>query len=847
MRERRRRRALGKGSWGVRQCVAPGRIKMLVLRFLKLLILVLLTVGAVAPAERVWAQNTLSLQASPGPVTVGEPFQVSLSMNFSDATVGGGITLAYDPARLSLGSIAVAVGDPDFRCPGSAAIACPSDPDYLSFGDVTGLTGQATVATITFTSMGSATVAIGLEPTTPFGEVGGGELTVGFEGSSVVSAGAPVPGLSSWSLILLVGVLIVSTLLVARRPRGGLPTVLTIVFLTLVLSASRIDAQGSDADLDGIDDALDNCTNAPNPDQRDSNEDGYGNVCDPDLDDDDDVDSADLDLMKSAFFGTDADADLDGDGTVDFLDLGRMADFYGGVPGPKCAACPAPGSGSFCGLSGGVISIPDNDPLGVTDVLAITDDLLISDLNVSVRISHSWVGDLIVSLEHDDTGTVVDLIDQPGTTSGLGCSGDDIDATLDDEAALPAEDECSTPAPALAGALLPNDALTAFDGENILGTWTLTAKDANPGDTGSLDEWCLIVNDPPPPPVTPTVELTAYRPQSEAYGAPLLRRSVPEAEEESPGAGIRINGDDDDGNSTPDRDDASVTGENDLIEVAWAVNQAPAPAGHEYVVRRSNSSIKVWSSATKGTAILDANDESVVTPPAETGSVWVENSNGGSALLTFEARTTPGGTVVSSDSVQFFPFTSLVIGLHGEFQFPTDPACCLNEGVSVLAIALHEQAYDSHMYIENEVAADGSGAVYDEIVSAVQDRGVTSLALYGFSHGGGSIYDLSERLDANKASIGAFDIPFTAYIDGVENDSDLDLDPEVRLPQGTAYHVNYYQPFGILAFGSSVPGADVDVDVTLTTWGSSLIHQTITNSSNVQSGIYDPLVLRVPR
>ena len=826
----------------------PGRIQMLARRFFKLLILALLTVVAVAPAEIARAQNSLSLQATPSQVTVGESFQVSLSMDFSDSTAGGGVTLAYDPARLSLGSIAVALGDPDFRCPGSTAIACPSDPDYLSFGDVTGLTGQASVATITFTSTGVGTSAITLQATTPFGEVGGGELTVGFNGTSVVSAGAFVPGLSSWGLILLVGALIVGTLLIERRFRRRLPTALTIVFLTLVFSAPGVDAQASDTDLDGIDDALDNCTNAPNPDQRDSNDDGYGNVCDPDLDDDEDVDSTDLDLMKSAFFGADADADLDGDGTVDFLDLGLMADFYGGVPGPKCAACPVPGSGSFCGLSGGVISIPDNDPLGVTDVLAITDDLVISDLNVSIRISHTWVGDLSVSLAHGETGTVVDLIDQPGTTSGLGCSGDDIDTSLDDEAALPAEDECSTPAPALGGALLPNEALTAFDGENILGTWSLTAKDANPGDTGSLDEWCLVVNDPPPPPVTPTVELTAYRPQSEAYGAPLLRRSVPEAEEESPGAGIRINGDDDDGNATPDRDDASVAGENDLIEVEWAVNQAPVPAGFEYVVRRSNSNIKVWSSAIKGTAILDANDESVVTPPATTGSVWVENSNGGSALLTFEARTTPGGSVVSSDSVQFFPFTSVVIGLHGEFQFPTDPPFGPNEGVSVLAVALHEEAYDSHMYVENEVAADGSGAVYDEIVSAVQNRGVTSLAFYGFSHGGGSIYDLSERLEANKASIGAFDILFTGYIDSIENDSDVDLDPEVRLPLGTAYHVNYYQSFGIVPpWGSSVPGADVDVNVTSTIWGFLLFHITITNSGNVQSGIHDPLVLRVPR
>jgi len=41
-------------------------------------------------------------------------------------------------------------------------------------------------------------------------------------------------------------------------------------------------------------------------------------------------------------------------------------------------------------------------------------------------------------------------------------------------------------------------------------------------------------------PFLPTLDLTAYRPLSEAYGAPLQRRAVPESDEVSPGAGIRI-------------------------------------------------------------------------------------------------------------------------------------------------------------------------------------------------------------------------------------------------------------------------------------------------------------------
>jgi len=805
--------------------------------------------GSLVCASVAAAQNSLVLQPSSPVVEIGEPFEVTVSLSFSVISVGGGVTLAYNHALLSLDSVAFTGGDPDFRCPAPGGITCPADPDYLSFGDVSGLPLGGSVATLTFTPLGAGTLPISVQPTTAFGAVGGAELAVNLVGTSVTSDVAGLPLLSPWSIALLVFALVVGAFFAAPRTRMGLPSILALVVLAGAVSAPRAGAQ-VDSDLDGIHDSVDNCTNAANPGQGDSNGDGYGNACDPDLDNDGDVDSADLGLIKTAFFGSDIDADLDASGAVDFLDLGVMAAYYGGAPGPRCPACPLAGvSESYCGTAPLGLAIPDGDPAGVAHARNLAENALISDLNVSVRIAHGWVGDLAVTLAHGETGTTVDLIDQPGVpTSFFGCTGDDIDATLDDAAATSAEAACAPSAPALAGELSPNAPLAAFEGENLAGTWTLTVRDVSLGISGTLDEWCLVVNDPPPPATLPSVDMIAYRPQSETYGAPLLRRRVPEAEEQGPGAGIRINGDDDDADSTPDGIDPSVAGENDLIEVEWVVGQVPAPPGYEYVIRRSNSSIKVWSSASKGTAILDGSNESIVSPGATTGSVWVENPSGGSASLVFEARAISDLSVASSDQIDFFPFTSLVIGLHGEFQFPTDPPFGPNEGVSVLAVALHEEAYDSHMYVENDVAADGSGAVYDEIVSAVQDRGVTSIAFYSFSHGGGSIYDLSERLDANKATIGTFDILFTAYIDGIENDSDFDLDPEVRLPVSTAYHVNYYQSFGIIPpWGSSVPGADVDVNVTGTLWGFLLVHISITNSGIVQAGIHDPLVARVPR
>src|SRR5262249_34282686 len=140
------------------------------------------------------------------------------------------------------------------------------------------------------------------------------------------------------------------------------------------------------------------------------------------------------------------------------------------------------------------------------------------------------------------------------------------------------------------------------------------------------------------------------------------------------------------------------------------------------------------------------------------------------------------------------------------------------------------------------------GQAYNEIVAAVQKRAISHLAIYGYSHGGGSTTDLAQRLDANRASIGAFTLDFTAYIDGIQNDSDIDIDPETALPPSTRYHANYYEHpgWGFLQLcGAPVPGADLNVNVTTTPWGSSLTHFTIDDAPQVLQGVLDLLVAHV--
>jgi subtilisin-like proprotein convertase family protein len=140
------------------------------------------------------------------------------------------------------------------------------------------------------------------------------------------------------------------------------------------------------------------------------------------------------------------------------------------------------------------LGIPDNDSDGVSDCIAIADGLTIADLNVAVTINHTWVGDLVVKLRHEQSGTEVLLINRAGVGPGnaIGCPNDDIRATLDDDTASQADSACSVSSPAINGLFRPTEPLAAFNGESIGGVWTINVSDHNSIDLGNLESWSLI-------------------------------------------------------------------------------------------------------------------------------------------------------------------------------------------------------------------------------------------------------------------------------------------------------------------------------------------------------------------
>ena len=99
-----------------------------------------------------------------------------------------------------------------------------------------------------------------------------------------------------------------------------------------------------DVDADGVTDSADNCMLEPNgpliPDaggniQHDTDGDDFGNLCDPDFDNNLVINAADLAYMKTRFFTTDPDADLNGNGIVNAADLAIIKIMFFGPPGPS--------------------------------------------------------------------------------------------------------------------------------------------------------------------------------------------------------------------------------------------------------------------------------------------------------------------------------------------------------------------------------------------------------------------------------------------------------------------------------------------------------------------------------
>jgi subtilisin-like proprotein convertase family protein len=132
----------------------------------------------------------------------------------------------------------------------------------------------------------------------------------------------------------------------------------------------------------------------------------------------------------------------------------------------------------------GPVAIPDNDPAGRASTIPVADNRTVTDVNVTVNVTHTYDSDLTLYLI-TPAGTSVTLAAKRGGT------GDNFRNTVfDDEATIP----IASGTPPFTGSFVPETPLSAADGISSLGAWKLKAVDSSADDTGTIDNWTLTLS-----------------------------------------------------------------------------------------------------------------------------------------------------------------------------------------------------------------------------------------------------------------------------------------------------------------------------------------------------------------
>ncbi len=121
-------------------------------------------------------------------------------------------------------------------------------------------------------------------------------------------------------------------------------------------------------------------------------------------------------------------------------------------------------------------------------ILDVPANAVVTDVDITINLNHTWVGDLTVELI-SPAGTSVVLVDQ---LCGAVDNWDNV--TFDDEAGLAVATACNPIPPALAGSVIPQGSLATIDGQSAVGAWTLVITDQVGGDGGTLNEVALNVD-----------------------------------------------------------------------------------------------------------------------------------------------------------------------------------------------------------------------------------------------------------------------------------------------------------------------------------------------------------------
>ena len=136
------------------------------------------------------------------------------------------------------------------------------------------------------------------------------------------------------------------------------------------------------------------------------------------------------------------------------------------------------------------VTIVSSEPNSISSTISISENLVITDVNVGVDITHTYVGELTLVLT-SPTGMSVTLL-QDVCVNEDNSSGSNINAVFDDEGS---DLECGSSSPVVSGTLRPQiGLLDIFNDQSTQGDWVLTVTDKWSGDGGSLNNFTVAIS-----------------------------------------------------------------------------------------------------------------------------------------------------------------------------------------------------------------------------------------------------------------------------------------------------------------------------------------------------------------
>lgn len=130
-------------------------------------------------------------------------------------------------------------------------------------------------------------------------------------------------------------------------------------------------------------------------------------------------------------------------------------------------------------------AIPDNNPNFTVRSINVPTTAAVSDVNVAVNVSHTYIGDLQMVLVGPSPAQTLVTLFSNGCDNGVATQG--LNATFDDQGGIA---NCVA---TVTGNILPEEPLSVYNGTNPQGSWLFAVRDLAGQDIGTVNSFSITI------------------------------------------------------------------------------------------------------------------------------------------------------------------------------------------------------------------------------------------------------------------------------------------------------------------------------------------------------------------